>query len=122
MATLRDRFEAALKAQTPAAVIFGANAARLPNTSLFAVPGLKAETAIISFDLNGIAVSSGAACSSGKVQNSSVLTAMGVEGDLARGAIRVSLGRTTTEADIELLLNAWMRVASTLLKSHANAA
>ncbi len=122
MAALRDRFEAALLAQTPAAVIFGANAARLPNTSLFAVPGLKAETAIISFDLNGIAVSSGAACSSGKVQISSVLTAMGVDADLARGAVRVSLGWTTTEADIDLLLNAWMRVASTLLKSHANAA
>jgi cysteine desulfurase len=122
MAALRDRFETALKGQTPAAVIFGANAARLPNTSLFAVPGLKAETAIISFDLNGIAVSSGAACSSGKVQISSVLTAMAVEPDLARGAIRVSLGWTTTEADIDLLLNAWMRVVSSLLKSHANAA
>ena len=122
MAALRDRFEAALKAQTPAAVIFGGNAGRLPNTTLFAAPGLKAETAIISFDLNGIAVSSGAACSSGKVQISSVLTAMGVEDDLARGAVRVSLGWTTTVADIDLLLNAWMRVASTLLKSHANAA
>lgn len=122
MAGLRDRFEAALKTRTPAAMIFGANAARLPNTTLFAVPGLKAETAIISFDLNGIAVSSGAACSSGKVQISSVLTAMGVEPELARGAIRVSLGWTTTAADIDLLLNAWMRVASTLLKSHANAA
>ncbi len=58
-------------------MIFGDNAARLPNTSLFAVPGVKAETAIISFDLNGIAVSSGSACSSGKVQASHVLTAMG---------------------------------------------
>ena len=116
MAVLRDRFEAALTAQAPDAVIFGAKAERLPNTSLFAISGLKAETAIISFDLNGIAVSSGAACSSGKVQISSVLTAMGVEGDLARGAIRVSLGWNTTEADIDLLLNAWMRVVSSLLK------
>lgn len=122
MAALRDRFEAALKAQTPAAVIFAADVMRLPNTSLFAVPGLKAETAIISFDLNGIAVSSGAACSSGKVQVSSVLTAMGVAPDLAHGAVRVSLGRDTTEADIDLLLTAWMRVVSSLLKSHANAA
>jgi cysteine desulfurase len=94
----------------------------LPNTSLFTVPGLKAETAIISFDLNGIAVSSGSACSSGKVQISSVLTAMGIEPDLARGAVRVSLGWTTTEADIDLLLNAWMRVFSTLLKKDAQAA
>jgi cysteine desulfurase len=122
MAALRDRFEAALKTQTPAAVVFGAAAERLPNTCLFAVPGLKAETAIISFDLNGIAVSSGSACSSGKVQISTVLTAMGVEPDLARGAVRVSLGWTTTEAEIDLLLNAWMRVVSTLLKRDARAA
>ena len=122
MAGLRDRFEAALKVQTPDAVVFGANASRLPNTCLFAVPGLKAETAIISFDLNGIAVSSGSACSSGKVQISTVLTAMGVEPDLARGTVRVSLGWTTTEAEIDLLLNAWMRVASTLLKRDARAA
>jgi cysteine desulfurase len=122
MAALRDRFEAALQARTPAAIVFGAHVARLPNTSLFAVPGLKAETAIISFDLNGIAVSSGAACSSGKVQFSSVLTGMGVAADLARGAVRVSLGWGTTEADIELLLTAWMRVVSSLLKGHAAAA
>ncbi|MDP2295260.1 MAG: cysteine desulfurase family protein [Pseudolabrys sp.] len=122
MAALRDRFEAALKAQTPDVVIFGDKVSRLPNTSLFAVPGLKAETAIISFDLNGIAVSSGAACSSGKVQISTVLTAMGVPADLARGAVRISLGWTTTEVDIDLLLKAWMRVCSSLLKRDARAA
>jgi cysteine desulfurase len=122
MAALRDRFESALKTATPAAVIFAAGAPRLPNTSLFTVPGLKAETAIISFDLNGIAVSSGSACSSGKVQASAVLAAMGVEPELARGAVRVSLGRTTTEADIDLLLSAWIRVFSILLKRDAEAA
>jgi cysteine desulfurase len=122
MAALRDRFEAALKAAAPSALIFAANAARLPNTSLFAIPGLKAETAIISFDLNGIAVSSGSACSSGKVQISTVLTAMGVDADRARSAVRVSLGWTTTETDIDLLLNAWMRVVSSLLKGQARAA
>lgn len=122
MAGLRDRFEAGLKTVTPDAVIFGANVARLPNTTLFAVPGMKAETAIISFDLNGIAVSSGAACSSGKVQASHVLAAMGVEPSLARGAIRVSLGWTTTEREIECLLSAWTKVVSSLLKNHANAA
>ncbi len=122
MAGLRDQFETALKAATPEAVIFGANTARLPNTTLFAVPGMKAETAIISFDLNGIAVSSGSACSSGRVQISTVLTAIGVEPALARGAVRVSLGWTTTEADVERLLNAWIKVASSLLKRHANAA
>ncbi len=122
MARLRDQFEAELRSLRPDAVIFVANAARLPNTSLFAVPGLKAETAIISFDLNGVAVSSGAACSSGKVSLSSVLTAMGVDPALAGGAIRVSLGWSTTDRDLEILLNAWKRVVSSLLKGRAEAA
>ena len=78
MAALRDRLEAGLAARMPAAVVFGASAERLPNTTLFAVPGIKAETAVIALDLDGFAVSSGAACSSGKVQPSHVLAAMGV--------------------------------------------
>jgi len=116
MAGLRDRLEAGLKAVTPGVVIFGATAPRLPNTSLFAAPGAKAETAIIAFDLNGIAVSSGAACSSGKVQASHVLAAMGVELALARGAIRVSIGPTTTEAEVERFLGTWITLSSSLLK------
>jgi cysteine desulfurase len=103
-------------------VIFGQEIARLPNTSLFAAPGMKAETAIIAFDLNGIAVSSGSACSSGKVQASHVLAAMGVDSALARGAVRVSLGWNTSEADVQSLLNAWNTMVSSLLKTHANAA
>jgi cysteine desulfurase len=122
MAALREKAEAGIKAAAPQAVFFGADAPRLPNTSLFTVPGLKAETAIIAFDLNGIAVSSGSACSSGKVQASHVLAAMGVEPDLARGAVRISLGWSTTEADIERLLNAWNTVVSSLLNKQANAA
>src|ERR1700694_579729 len=98
MAALRDRLEAGLKARMPAAIVFGAQTARLPNTTLFAVPGIKAETAVIALDLDGIAVSSGAACSSGKVQPSHVLAAMGVAAPVAQGAIRVSLGPTTTES------------------------
>jgi cysteine desulfurase len=120
MAALRDAFEAGLKAETPQAVIFGLGAPRLPNTTLFAVSGMKAETAIIAFDLNGIAVSSGAACSSGKVQASHVLAAMGVDPALARGAVRVSLGWSTSEGDIENLLNALTKVVSSLLKKHMN--
>jgi cysteine desulfurase len=116
MRTLRDRIEAEIRALTPDAVIFGIGAERLPNTSLIAVPGLKAEIAVIAFDLNGIALSSGAACSSGKVQPSHVLAAMGVDADLARAALRVSLGPTTGEADVERLLNAWKRVVSSLRK------
>ena len=116
MAALRDKLEAGLVARTPDAIIFGAGQERLPNTTLFALPGLKAETAVIAFDLEGIAVSSGAACSSGKVQPSHVLAAMGVEPALARGAVRVSLGRTTTESDVERFLDAWIKVAGALLK------
>lgn len=122
MAALRDRFEARLKAEGPGAVIFGAGSPRLPNTSLVTVPGLKAETALIAFDLNGIAVSSGSACSSGKVGASHVLAAMGVEPALGADAIRVSLGWSTTEAEVESLLNAWKKVAATLTKRHAQAA
>jgi len=116
MAALRDRLEAGLKRSTPSVVIFGEQAPRLPNTTLYAVPGLKAETVIIAFDLNDVAVSSGAACSSGKVAASHVLAAMGVEPALARGAIRVSIGSPTTEADIERFLGTWRTLAASLLK------
>jgi len=116
MAKLRDRLEAGLKVVTPHAVIFGADAARLPNTALFAMPGMKAETAIIAFDLNGIAVSSGAACSSGKVQASHVLAAMGVDPALARGAVRVSVGWSSTEGEVERFLGTWNKLAESLLK------
>ena len=120
MAALRDRIEAGLRAITPAAVVFGANSPRLPNTTLIAVPGVKAETALIAFDLNGIAVSSGAACSSGKVAASHVLAAMGVEPGLARGAIRISLGSSTLDSEVESLLIAWKRLVPSLLKNQPN--
>jgi cysteine desulfurase len=120
IAALRDRIEAAIKAAVPEAVIFGETVQRLPNTTLFAVPGMKAETAIIVFDLNGIAVSSGSACSSGKVQASHVLAAMGVEPILAQGAVRLSLGWSTSERDVEILLAALTKVSSSLLKRHEN--
>jgi len=94
---LRERLEAGLKASSSELVIFGAGVRRLPNTTLFALPGIKAETAVIAFDLDGVAVSSGAACSSGKVQPSHVLAAMGIAPELARAALRVSFGRSTTE-------------------------
>ena len=114
MAALREQFEAGLRALTPDAVIFGAEAERLPNTTLVAMPGGKAETLVIGFDLDGIAVSSGSACSSGKVAPSHVLAAMGVPAELARGAIRVSTGPATTEADIERLLIVWQKLVKSL--------
>jgi cysteine desulfurase len=113
---LRERLEAGLKAHSPGMVIFGADAQRLPNTTLFAVPGMKAETAVIAFDLEGVAVSSGAACSSGKVQPSHVLAAMGVPPGLARGAVRISFGPGTSESEIDRLIRAWIKVSGTLLK------
>jgi cysteine desulfurase len=78
------------------------------------VPGVKAETALIALDLDGMAVSSGSACSSGKIAASHVLQAMGVAPELARGAIRVSSGFSSAESDIDRFLNAWSKVLGTL--------
>ena len=105
--TLRDRLEAALLAVTPDAVIFGAGAARLPNTTCIARVGLASEIIIIKLDVAGFAVSAGAACSSGKVATSRVLEAMAVPGSLARSAIRISIGMETTPADIDAFVVAW---------------
>jgi cysteine desulfurase len=116
VSTLRDRLEAGLKAISADTVIFAASVARLPNTTAFAGPGIKAETALIALDLDGVAVSSGSACSSGKVAASHVLAAMGVDPALARGAIRVSLGFSTSEAEVDRFLNAWNKLVRTLLK------
>src|SRR5208283_797501 len=122
MLGLRHKLETGLKAVTPGAVIFGERVERLPNTTLFAVEGMKAETAVIAFDLEGVAVSSGAACSSGKVQPSHVLAAMGVPPGLLRGAVRVSLGWSTTKVDVEGFLAAWRKLASALSKEPGIAA
>lgn len=113
--SLRNRLETGLQ-QTPRALIFSRDVRRLPNTTLFTVPGLRAETAVIGFDLGGIAVSSGSACSSGKVQPSHVLEAMGFDRELAQGAVRLSLGWSTCEADIDRCLEAWRKLAGTLTK------
>jgi len=117
MLAVRNLLEEGLGAISPQAVIFGASAARLPNTTLFALDGVNAETAIIALDLEGVAVSSGAACSSGKVQPSHVLGAMGVSPSLLRGAVRVSLGWTTTQDDVACFLGAWRKVSGALSKS-----
>ncbi len=114
MLALRTLVEEGLRAISSQAVILGAAAERLPNTTLLALDGIKAETAVIALDLEGIAVSAGAACSSGKVQSSHVLAAMGVSPALGRGALRVSLGWTTTKADIERFLSAWRKLAGAL--------
>lgn len=117
MVTLRERLEVGLK-RHPGAVIFSEAVPRLPNTTLFSAAGLKAETAVIGFDLEGVAISSGSACSSGKVQPSHVLAAMGVAPDLIQGALRLSLGWQTQVADIDQCLEAWRKLSGVLGRGH----
>ena len=108
----RDRMEAGLRAAMPDICIFGADAPRLPNTSCFGLSGLLGETVVMALDLADISVSSGAACSSGKVSRSHVLDAMGFEHDLTIGAIRVSLGRDTSDAAVDRLVKNWLKLAA----------
>ena len=107
LAAVRDGLEQGALAIAPDAQVLSARVARLPNTTCIAVPGAKAETLVIGLDLAGVAVSSGSACSSGKVEASHVLSAMGVTEEVAQGAIRVSLGFATKRADIDNFLKAF---------------
>ena len=104
---LRDALEAGIAAIAPEAVVLGAAAPRLPNTAAIAMPGVAAETQVIALDLDGVMVSAGSACSSGKVGPSHVLEAMGVGPDLVGSTIRVSLGWDSSEADVAHFLRAW---------------
>jgi cysteine desulfurase len=104
---LRDRFEQGLKGP-----IFGKDVARLPNTSCFALPGIAAETSLMALDLDRVMVSSGAACSSGKVKQSHVLAAMGVPDDVARCALRVSFGWNSTDEDVDAALASIARLTA----------
>jgi cysteine desulfurase len=110
LASLRDRLEAEALRRAPEAVLLGAGEARLPNTSCIALPGIKAETQVIALDLDGVMVSAGSACSSGKVRASHVLEAMGAGPELAGSAIRVSLGWSSTQDDVECFLAAWAKL------------
>jgi len=112
---LRARLEGGLR-QTAGVIVFSDSTQRLPNTTLFTVPGLKAETAVIGFDLAGIAVSSGSACSSGKVQPSHVLEAMGFDRETAQGAVRLSMGWSTRDTEVDRCLEAWRKLTDNLLK------
>ncbi|MGE0830694.1 MAG: cysteine desulfurase family protein [Hyphomonadaceae bacterium] len=104
---LRDRFE-----RESGAVLIARDAPRLPNTSLFVLPHMRAETAVISFDLAGVAVSAGAACSSGKVRKSRVLEAMGAPAEWQTNSVRASFGWSSTEADVDALLAAFSSIAA----------
>lgn len=122
LAGLRDRLEAGVLALAPETAIFGRGAPRLPNTSAFATPGLKAETLLIKLDLAGAALSSGSACSSGKVKRSHVLDAMKIDPAMSAGALRASLGWTTSEADIDLFLAAYAKLVAANADRSARAA
>jgi cysteine desulfurase len=115
VAGLRRRLEDGLR-QIRGTTVFSDSVERLPNTTLFGVAGLRAETAVIGFDLEGIAVSSGSACSSGKVQPSHVLQAMGYGPEYTKAAVRLSLGWSSTENDVDRCLEAWRKLSGTLLK------
>lgn len=114
LALWRDRLEAAIAQTVQGAVFFGAQAERLPNTSCFAVPGMEAQVLLMALDVEGVAVSSGSACSSGKVKRSHVLAAMGVEPGLARGAIRVSLGWNSRVEDCDMFIRALERAVGVI--------
>ena len=107
IAALRDAIERRLRALAPGLAVFGEHAPRLPNTTCLTMPGVGSETQVMALDLAGVAVSAGAACSSGKVGVSHVLLAMGVAEDEAACAIRISLGWGSTAADAERLIEAW---------------
>lgn len=104
---LRDRMEAEIKSISPESIIVGEGVERLPNTSCITMPNVKNETQLIHFDLHNIAVSAGAACSSGKVTISHVLLAMGLQKEQAETAIRISLGTETTQSEIDRFISAW---------------
>lgn len=109
MTGLREKLETAMRAAAPDVIIHGADVERVANTIFFTLPELKSETGQIGFDLEGIALSAGSACSSGRVGESHVLTAMGHDPKL--GGLRISLGPTTTDADVEHAIAAFAKVA-----------
>ncbi|MCE4225826.1 cysteine desulfurase [Methylobacterium sp. C25] len=122
LAAFRGALEDRVLALAPDATVFGKRAPRLPNTFSFAVPGIEAATALIAFDLAGVAVSSGSACSSGKVARSATLAAMGVSPALAAGALRVSFGWNSRDEDVTRFLTAFERLVQSLYQRRGQAA
>lgn len=110
IAHCRDHFESGLRAAIPDAVFFGANAPRLCGTSAFAVPGITSATALMALDLDGVAMSAGSTCSSGKVSPSHVLLAMGVEDDLAACGLRASFGWSSTMEDVNAAIQSLVKL------------
>ena len=117
--SLRLSLEKTLKTLNPDSVIFGEQAPRLPNTTLISMPGVKSETQVMNFDLLGFAVSSGSACSSGKVRTSNVLQAMNVPACHRNSALRISLGPDTTSFEIQAFTKAWGQLLTRVVKPEA---
>jgi cysteine desulfurase len=109
---MRDDLERRATGAVPGATVFGHESPRLPNTSCLSLPGLSSEVQVMALDLAGVAVSAGSACSSGKVQPSHVLRAMGVDGPTAGSAIRVSLGWQSSAEDVDHFIAAWCELAA----------
>lgn len=116
---IRDAIESGLKAMESGLTIFGEAAPRLPNTLFFAVPDAASSTLMMALDLEGISVSTGLACSSGKVGASRAVTAMGLADKAPKGAIRISLGYTSKPEDADIFLNAWAKIRRHALKGAA---
>ncbi len=110
LASLRDQLETRLQEAAPAIVFFGRNAPRVANTANIGLPGIAANTQLMNLDIEGIAVSSGSACSSGTVKPSHVLEAMGAPADLSSHALRISMGWATSADDINRLAEAWLKM------------
>ncbi len=103
---MRDKLEKGLLERVPQSLVSGARAPRTPNTTNLMFPGLEGEALVIALDLQGLACSVGAACSSGAVEPSHVLTAIGLSQEEAKSSLRFSLGRHTTAAEIDFALDA----------------
>jgi len=121
LTTMRNRMEEQLEEVAPSRKVIGSDVPRLPNTSCVTMPGVRSDTQVMALDLAGISVSAGSACSSGKVSASHVLEAMGMELDEAMTAIRISLGRSTTEDEINRFVETWSLIFKRN-SSHASAA
>lgn len=118
----RDRIAATIAASGLEVTVFGEGAPRLPQTLCVGIDGVSAETLVIALDLEGVAVSSGSACSSGKVAASHVLAAMGVPKSLAKSAIRISLGWESAESTLDSFAKRWRRVVRHVAPGHTRAA
>ncbi|MCZ6901318.1 MAG: aminotransferase class V-fold PLP-dependent enzyme, partial [Rickettsia endosymbiont of Ixodes persulcatus] len=107
---LRDKLEREILNLVPEAQIFGRNAPRLPNTTCISMPNVNSEIQTISFDIDNIAVGSGSACSSGALERSHVLAAMGVDDNIAKNSIRISLSHDATDTQVTKIVNCWYKI------------